>query len=88
MSYEGYRNYKCSCGTVDSCDCNDNLVRCSFCGGTFVAIQSVDCTNGYEPGPWRDVEFRHQFKDYVAKGLYSEAERGVSPLPEPERTLK
>jgi len=73
MSYEGYREYKCACGNVDTCDAYDDLVVCSSCGGHFYAIRSIDQTNDIFVGPWREVEYRQRFKDYVGRGNYKTA---------------
>lgn len=71
MSYEGYREYKCSNGHIDAANVYDREpIACRTCGERYVRIRSVDQTNGHDVLPWRDVEYRPRFKDYVAKGYY------------------
>lgn len=72
MSYEGYREYECACGSVDAADVYaDEPKACRQCGGRWVRIRSIDQTNGHEELPWRDVEYRAEFNDYVGKGYWT-----------------
>lgn len=67
MSYEGYVEWKCICGEVDTSDAYDKQpTRCPSCGSRFERCRSIDQTNGHEAGPWRDVKYRDRFDDYIA----------------------
>ena len=70
MSFEGYYQYRCPEGHDDACDVHcDEPKLCSKCGLRWSQIRLVDQTNDPdEYGPWRDVEFREKFGDYVNLG--------------------
>lgn len=69
MSYEGYTEWKCRDGHIDANDvyCDAPTV-CRKCGSFFVKRRSIDQTNGHDVLPWRAIEYRPQFNDYVGKG--------------------
>ena len=69
MSYEGYTEYKCACGKVDSADVYmDEPTKCE-CGKPFVMRREVDQTNiPTHYGDWMETESQPQFGDYVRKG--------------------
>ena len=70
MSYEGYYEYKCRCGHIDRADAYETQpTECTGCGTPFYQTRSIDLTNGRDVYPWRDVEYRKRFKDYVAAGI-------------------
>jgi len=72
MSYEGYTEYKCRHGHTGAADVYmKQPIICYECGEHWVKVRSIDQTNGHDVGPWRDVEFRPRFKDYVKKGYQS-----------------
>ena len=67
MSYEGYNQYKCKCGNVDTADVYENQpTKCSKCGDRYHKIRSVDCTNDKFVGKWRKVKWV-TVGQYVAK---------------------
>ena len=71
MSYEGYSEFKCPNGHIDVADVYGPQPKaCRVCGERFTRIRAIDETNGRDVLPWRDVEYRPRFKDYVAKGYY------------------
>jgi hypothetical protein len=68
MSYEGYTEWKCPSGHVDAADVYESQpIACRTCGERFAKRRSIDETNGRLVLPWRAVEYRPQFKDYVGK---------------------
>lgn len=69
MSYEGYTEYKCPSGHLDAADVYDRQPgACRKCGERFIKRRSIDQTNGHDVLPWRKIEYRPRFKDYVAAG--------------------
>ncbi len=69
MSYEGYDQYKCKCGNVDTADVYEvKPTKCSECGSRYHKIRSVGCVNEKFVGGWRKVEWVVTGQ-YVAKEL-------------------
>ena len=76
MSYEGYEEWRCAAGHIDANDVYDTApTRCRVCGERFVSRRSIDQTNGHDVLPWRKMEYRPQFNDYVASRKQRHAAR-------------
>jgi hypothetical protein len=54
MSYEGFEDFLCKNGHLDSFDCYDapspSEFKCRFCGEGYLARNTVDQTNGFVEG--------------------------------------